>query len=154
MIFVNRSLDAINHKIQEQLKPKKADKVSSAKNNTTSKPLLQKPDRHRFLNDRSNELSLVSKIRPQHQKSIRDNSDLTQENLSGSKANNTDIKNNIISLLQNTNKPTSFYDIAKHLSNGSPDYNFEFILKELDRLKAAEKIVGQVSAGKLYFQLK
>jgi hypothetical protein len=65
-----------------------------------------------------------------------------------------DLKNKILTLLKKNGKPISYSQIAKYLSRGSSEYDYELILKELDQLSKEGEIISQVSAGKLFFQKK
>jgi hypothetical protein len=93
------------------------------------------------INDRNGN---QTKIRP----------DLQENELLDAQPNQSVIKRKVLYLLRAASKPVSYYDIAKYISKDSPNYNFETILKELDQLKKDGKVTGQVSAGKLYFQIK
>ena len=67
--------------------------------------------------------------------------------------NSSDIKNKILNLLKKTSRPISYHEIAESLSQNSRDHDFNSILKELDQLEKKGDIIGQVMAGKLYFQI-
>ena len=84
----------------------------------------------------------------------KNSSDFREEEFLDMYKGNSDIKSELLSLLKITNGPMSYSEIAKHLSKNSSDYDFESILKELDQLKNEGKVIGQVSAGKIYFQIK
>ena len=68
--------------------------------------------------------------------------------------NGEGIKNKIINLLKHTSRPIAYHEIAESLSQDFRDHDFNSILKELDQLEKKGEIIGQVAAGKLYFQLK
>jgi hypothetical protein len=84
------------------------------------------------------------------------------ENSSGFRKNNKKytpkeklkINAKIIDLLKVSSRPISYSEIAKNLSNDSADYDFEFILNELERLKNEGKIVDGISGGKLFFRIR
>ena len=60
----------------------------------------------------------------------------------------------IINLLKVSSRPISYSEIAKKLSNDSDDYDFEYILSELEHLKNEGKIVDGISGGKLFFRIR
>ena len=68
---------------------------------------------------------------------------------------NFDTKNNILRLLQETNKPVPYSDIVKQLAKNYPDknYDYETVLEKLDQLKGEGEITCQLFFGKLYFQM-
>ncbi len=68
---------------------------------------------------------------------------------------NSDTKNNILKLLQETNKPVPYSDIVKQLAKNYPEknYDYETVLKKLDQLKGEGEITCQLYFGKLYFQM-
>ena len=67
----------------------------------------------------------------------------------------SDVKSQILRLLQNTGKPISYSDIVKQLSTNYPDenYDYESVIEELDQLKGKGEITSQLYFGKLYFQI-
>ena len=67
----------------------------------------------------------------------------------------SDVKSQILRLLQNTGKPISYSDIVKELSTNYPDenYDYESVIEELDQLKGKGEITSQLYFGKLYFQI-
>ena len=79
--------------------------------------------------------------------------DIQDDNQQDLQGNKPDIKSKIISLLKGASSPVSYSEIAKSVSENSTDYDFEFVLTELEHLKAEGKIVDQVSAGKLYYRI-
>jgi hypothetical protein len=68
---------------------------------------------------------------------------------------NSDTKNNILRLLQETNKPVPYSDIVKQLTKNYPDknYDYETVLEKLEQLKGEGEITCQLFFGKLYFQM-
>ena len=79
--------------------------------------------------------------------------DIRDDNHQDLQGNKSEIKSRIISLLKGASSPVSYSEIAKSVSENSTDYDFEFVLTELEHLKAEGKIVDQVSAGKLYYRI-
>ena len=67
--------------------------------------------------------------------------------------NKLNIKTKIINLLEKSNRPMPYSEIARKFSNDSVDYDFESILSIIEQLKSEEKIVDRVSGGKLYFRI-
>jgi hypothetical protein len=67
---------------------------------------------------------------------------------------NMEISTKVHELLKKSGKPTSYHDLTKHLSKDYPGYNYDFFLKEVEDLQKEGKVVVQLIAGKLYFQIK
>ena len=84
----------------------------------------------------------------------KNNSDYRKKNIINTRKENLRIKANIIDLLKISSRPISYSEIAKSLSNDSADYDFEYILSELEQLKGEGKIVDGISGGKLFFRIK
>ena len=64
------------------------------------------------------------------------------------------VKTKILNLLKKNSRPISYHEIAESLSQDFREHDFNSILKELDQLEKKGDIIGQVAAGKLYFQIK
>ena len=84
----------------------------------------------------------------------KNSSDLRKKNIIKTRKEKKRIKANIINLLKMSSRPISYSEIAKNLSNDSADYDFEYILSELEQLKGEGKIVDGISGGKLFFRIK
>ncbi len=67
---------------------------------------------------------------------------------------NTEISTKIHELLKKSGKPTPYHDLTKQLSREYPGYNYDFFLKEAEKLQKEGKVEVQLIAGKLYFQIK
>ena len=81
-------------------------------------------------------------------------SDFRKNNIINTRKEKLSIKAKIINLLKKSSRPISYSEIAKNLSNDSADYDFEYILRELEQLKSEGKIVDGISGGKLFFRIK
>jgi hypothetical protein len=80
-------------------------------------------------------------------------SDFRKKNVIDTRIEKLNMKTKIINLLKISSRPISYSEIAKNLSNDSADYDFEYILSELEQLKSEGKIVDWVSGGKLIFRI-
>lgn len=67
---------------------------------------------------------------------------------------NTEVSTKIHELLKKSGKPTPYHDLTKQLSREYPGYNYDFFLKEAEKLQKEGKVEVQLIAGKLYFQIK
>lgn len=67
---------------------------------------------------------------------------------------NQEISEKICELLKKSGRPTLYQDLAKLLSKDFPGYDYDYFLKEVERLQKEGKVKAQLVAGKLYFQIK
>ncbi len=67
---------------------------------------------------------------------------------------NTEVSTKIQELLKESGNPTPYHDLTKQLSREYPGCNYDFFLKEAEKLQKEGKVEVQLIAGKLYFQLK
>ena len=80
--------------------------------------------------------------------------DISKQNGSEEHRINTEISTKIQELLKESGNPTSYHDLTKQLSREYPACNYDFFLKEAEKLQKEGKVEVQLIAGKLYFQLK
>jgi len=67
---------------------------------------------------------------------------------------NSDLQNEILDLINKTDKSISLQHLAKHLSQKYFDGNYHPILNELEQLERNGEIEGQVINGKVFFKKK
>jgi hypothetical protein len=149
---INRNLASLNQRLHDEMKGLKAVKPQRYVDDKNLEFEYQRPNENESAKESSHGFSSGIEDQSGHYGKI--SSDSRTEELLGARPHMSDIKSKVLRLLRATRRPVSYYDIAKHLSKESPDYNFETILKELDQLKKDGEVIGQVSAGKLYFQIK
>jgi hypothetical protein len=151
----NRSLVIITQRIEQEIESLKTKNVNRFKDDEKTKFELPKQVVRTSNEGGSDKRFRFSKIIEHEKIRQADNSpDFSEKELVDNWKSSSDIKNKILYILKRTSKPISYHEIAEQLSNDSPDHNFDSILKELDQLEKKGDIIGQVAAGKLYFQIK
>lgn len=155
LMTVNRSLSTIAQRIEQEIESLKAKNVHQLRNGDNIKFEPQKQVISNSAKGRSNKRLRSTKINT-HKKTqqTKKRLDSSENILLENWKSGSDIKIKILYLLKKTSRPISYHEIAEHLSQDSPDYDFDSILKELDKLEKKGDITGQVAAGKLYFQIK
>ena len=155
LMTANRSLVTITQRIEQEIESLKTKNVNRFKDDEKTKFELPKQVVRISDEGGSDKRFRFSKIIEHEKIRQADNSpDFSEKELVDNWKSNSDIKNKILYILKRTSKPISYHKIAEQLSNDSPDHNFDSILKELDQLEKKGDIIGQVAAGKLYFQIK
>ena len=84
----------------------------------------------------------------------QNSANIAQNNGSGTHRLNTDVSTKIHELLKESGKPTPYHDLTKQLLREYPGCNYDFFLKEAEKLQKEGKVEVQLIAGKLYFQIK
>ncbi|MBW2428803.1 MAG: hypothetical protein JRF56_07590 [Deltaproteobacteria bacterium] len=155
MITANRSLDTITQRIENGIESLTAKNVNRFRDDEKIK--IEPPKQVVRNSDEkvSDKRFRFTKI-IEHEKIRHANNspDFSETELVENWKSSSDIKNKILNLLKITSKPISYHEIAEQLSKDSPDHDFDSILNELDQLEKKGDIIGQVAAGKLYFQIK
>ena len=155
LMTANRSLDTITQRIEKGIESLTAKNVNRFKDDEKIK--FEPPKQVVRNSDEkvSDKRFRFTKI-IEHEKIRQANNspDFSETELVDNWKSSSDIKNKILHLLKITSKPISYHEIAEQLSKDSPDHDFDSILKELDQLEKKGDIIGQVAAGKLYFQIK
>ncbi len=154
LINVTRNFDALNQRLQEDIERVKSENLNLNKGNDNSKYWFQKHRENNSKNNFSDRLfpSLENHDQFKNQTENSSELDFLKEELLESLEKKPDIRRKIMHLLKTNSKPISYSDLAKYLSQGPSESDFELILKELEQLKTEGKIISQVSAGKLFFQ--
>lgn len=157
LINVNQNLDKLHQRLQENRAPLLDEdqfRFNTGNDNLNTKP--QKPEENNYKNKFSDSIIPFSEIHGEsvYQSKINSQSNSQKKDLLNNLENNPDLKYKILKLLKNNSKPISYSQIAKYLSRGSSESDYELILKELDQLSKEGEIISQVSAGKLFFQKK
>lgn len=65
-----------------------------------------------------------------------------------------EISAKIYELLKKSGKPTPYHDLTEKLSKDYPGYDYDYFIREIEGLKKEGKVLVQLVAGKLYFQVK
>jgi hypothetical protein len=152
---VNRSLATISQKIEQEIESLKAKNVQRYRGGDNIKFEPQKQVISNSAKGLSNkQLRFTKKNEHNKIQQTKKRPDPSEKILLDNWKSGSDIKIKILYLLKKTSRPISYHEIAEHLSQDSPDYDFNSILKELDQLEKKGDIIGQVAAGKLYFQIK
>jgi hypothetical protein len=154
LIVANTSLYNLKQIIELKLEKLKTEDLDKNIDNKKLKFVLPNKQESKFVGECSNKVFHFPKIDDQNINHDKFGADFREEKLPRTPKEKTDIKATIIKLLKISGGPISYSTIAKNFSNGSRDFDFEFILNELEQLRREGEIVGQVSAGKLYFRIK
>jgi hypothetical protein len=107
-----------------------------------------------YVKESSVKIAQPPKIKGHIGNHAKNSSDIPKKNLMLTQKEKIGIKDKIINLLKTSRRPISYSEIAKNLSNDSTEYDFEYILSELEQLKSEEKIVDGISGGRLFFRIK
>ena len=155
LMTANRSLDTITQRIEKGIESLTAKNVNRFKDDEKIKfgpPKQVVRNSDEKVSDKRFRFTKII----EHEKIRQANKspDFSETELVDNWKSSSDIKNKILHLLKITSKPISYHEIAEQLSKDSPDHDFDSILKELDQLEKKGDIIGQVAAGKLYFQIK
>ena len=155
LMAANRNLNTITQRVEQEIESLKAKNANRFK--VDEKTKFEPPKQVVKASDDggSDKRFRFTKI-IEHEKIRQTNNspDLSETEMVDNWKSSSDIKNKILYLLKVTSKPISYHEIAEQLSKDSPDHDFDSILKELDQLEKKGDIIGQVAAGKLYFQIK
>jgi hypothetical protein len=108
---------------------------------------------NKYVKERSGKIVHSPTIEGHTGNHAKNSSDFRKKNIKNTRKEKLNMKTKIINLLKISSRPISYSEIAKNLSNDSADYDFEYILSELEQLKSEGKIVDWVSAGKLFFRI-
>ena len=155
LMTANRSLDTITQRIEQGIESLKAKNVNRFKDDEKIK--FEPPKqvvRNSDEKGSDNRFRFTKIIEHEKIRQANNSPDFSETELVDNWKSSSDIKNKILYLLKRTSKPISYHEIAEQLSKDSPDHDFDSILKELDQLEKKGYIIGQVAAGKLYFQIK
>ena len=153
LIDVNRGLDSFKQRIQAEVESIKVakHKIISDSENFEFESHKQAPDK----SDREStfELPLSSENGWQDSNRAEDRSNHQREELIDTREERPDVKKTILNILNETGRPISYSEITKYFSKDSDHYDFDAILEILEKLKNEGIVVGQIYAGKLYFQI-
>ena len=156
LIVLNRGLRTLNRNIKTEMASLKAEIVKIKKGNDRLKSSKQAANGP--VNESSNRSLPESRTGDQNTDRAQKvaGPDLRKIELPDDRGeiSDDDIKDKVLQLLETTGKPISYSEIVKYLSKNSSTPDFELMLKYLEQLKREGVIIGQVSAGKLYFQKK
>jgi hypothetical protein len=154
LIDLNQHLHSLIQRLQADKERLKPDNYSLKAANDHSKVRLRKRGEKNSINNYSNRVIPFTEAyhRFKNQTDNSADSDFLNEELLENRDENPEIRSRILSLFMINNKPISYSNITKYLSQDSSETDFELILKELEQLKTEGVIIGHVSAGKLYFQ--
>lgn len=78
----------------------------------------------------------------------------TQEKRPDEHAIRREIGAKIHELLKQSGKPTPYNDLTEQLSKEYPGYDYDYFIREVEKLQKEGKVQVQLVAGKLYFQVK
>jgi len=154
LLAANRSLNYLKKNLEAKLENLKREDLDNIIDNENLKFVFPIKQKNKFAGKGSNKVFHFPKMDDQNRNHDRADADFQEEKLSCAPKEKTDIKGTIIKLLKISGGPISYSAIAKNFSNDAHDFDFEFILNELEQLRREGEIVGQVSAGKLYFKIK
>lgn len=154
LLAANRSLNYLKKILEHKLENLKAEDLHKIIDNENLNFVFPIKRKNKFTGECSNKVFHFPKIDDQNKNRDRVGADFREEKLPRTPKEQTDIKATIINLLKISGGPISYSTIAKNFSNKFQDFDFEFILNELEKLRREGEIVGQVSAGKLYFKIK
>jgi hypothetical protein len=156
LMVLNSGLRTLNQRLQSEMVSLKSEIIKIKKGNENSELKFQEQGANKPVDQISNRLNLPSETDDQTRIRAKNSADLKigEDEILDDWGKMSEIKSKILLLLKMSNRPVSYSEIAKYIANDSHDYDFEFILKELEQLKTEGEIISQVSAGKLYFQKK
>jgi len=154
LIDTTQHLHSLIQRLQADKEHLKTDNYNLKAANDHPKIELQKHGEKNSINKHSNRVIPFTEVYHRFKNPTGNSaeSDFLKEELLENQDGNPEIRSKILSLFMANNRPISYSDIAKYLSQGSSETDFELILTELERLKTEGEIIGHVSAGKLYFQ--
>ena len=155
LMAANRNLNTITQRVEQEIESLKAKNANRFK--VDEKTKFEPPKQVVKASDdggSDKRFRFTKIIEPEKIRQTNNSPDLSETELVDNWKSSSDIKNKILYLLKITSKPITYHEIAEQLSKDSPDHDFDSILKELDQLEKKGDIIGQVAAGKLYFQIK